>query len=83
MASVRHSHRKNPALPKPSTIIIIPAMKKMVDQLMPLFPSSEAPYQNPDVKMDGRFSVPQMALIECMQTPNTSTSTSAPLPSVT
>lgn len=54
-------------------------MKKMVDQLMPLFPSSEAPYQNPDVKMDGRFSVPQMARIECMQTPNTSARTSAPL----
>ncbi len=46
---------------------------------MPLFPSSEAPYQNPDVNMDGRFSVPQMALIECMQTPNTSARTSAPL----
>lgn len=31
----RQSQRKNPAFPIPSTMIIIPKMKMMVDQLIP------------------------------------------------
>ena len=31
----RHSQRKKPALPMPSTIIIIPAIKRIVAQLIP------------------------------------------------
>ena len=42
----------------------------------------DSPYQNVLWKNAPRLSVSQMALIERMQTPNTSTSTSAPLPSV-
>ena len=32
----RHSHRKNPDSPIPSTITIIPAINTMVDQLIPV-----------------------------------------------
>ena len=76
------SQRKKPALPRPSTMIIMPAINRIVDQLMPAVLSSLAPYQNVLWKNAPRLSVSQMALIERMQTPNTSTSTSAPLPSV-
>ena len=34
-AMVIHSHRKNPLAAIPSTITIIPAMKRMVSQLIP------------------------------------------------
>ena len=64
-------------------MIIIPAIKTTVDQLMPAVFSSLAPYQKELSKKAPKLSVSQMALIERMQMPNTSTSTSAPLPSVT
>ena len=63
-------------------MIIMPAINRIVDQLMPAVLSSLAPYQNVLWKNAPRLSVSQMALIERMQAPNTSTSTSAPLPSV-
>ncbi len=52
-ASIMHSQRKNPAFAMPSTIIIIPAIKIMVAQLMPLDDSEDSPaaYQKSSVKM--------------------------------
>ena len=66
----------------PSTITIIPAMNTMVDQLMPVLDSDE-PTQKLFWIKQLRFSVSQMAPPSCMHRPNTSTSTRAPLPSVT
>ena len=39
----RQSQRKNPARPIPSTINIIPAIKRMVAQLMPADDSADSP----------------------------------------
>ncbi len=63
-------------------MIIMPAMKRMVDQLMPAVLSSPAPYQKPAVKNERRLSASQIAAGECIQTPKTRISTSAPLTSV-
>ncbi len=54
----RHSQRKKPALPIPSTIIIMPAMKTMVSQLIPTAVSA-APvlYQKEGLKKAARLSV--------------------------
>ena len=64
-------------------MIIMPAMNSTVSQLMPAVLSSLAPYQNELWKKAPRFSVSHIAPIERIQTPNTSTSTSTPLPRVT
>ena len=84
-AIVIHSQRKNPAFAIPSTITIIPAMKMIVAQLIPLELSDASPasYQKPGVKMEWIFSVSNAAFISCMHTPNTSTSVARPQPSVT
>lgn len=66
----------------PSTITIMPAMNTMVDQLMPP-EDSDAPYQKVLWPKADRFRVSHMAPPSCIQTPNTSTSISAPQPSVT
>ena len=63
-------------------MIIMPAMKRMVDQLMPAVLSSPAPYQKPAVKNERRLSASQIAAGERIQSPNTRTSTKAPLTSV-
>lgn len=85
LASVMHSQRKNPALAMPSTIIIIPAIKMMVAQLIPLELSSEAPavYQKPGVKMFAMFSVDHTASKLLRQIPNTITSVASPQQRVT
>lgn len=69
----------------PSTMIIMPAINKIVAQLIPPTVSapSLAPYQNAGVKMLCTFNVDQIAGHEPMQTPNTSSSVAAPHPSVT
>lgn len=66
----------------PSTITIMPAMNTMVDQLMPP-EDSDAPYQKVLWPKADRFRVSHMAPPSCIQMPNTSTSISAPQPSVT
>ena len=71
-----------PTWPMPSTITIMPAMNTMVDQLMPP-EDSDAPYQKVLWPKADRFRVSHMAPPSCIQTPNTSTSISAPQPSVT
>ena len=43
LASSMHSQRKKPAAAMPSTIIIMPAMKMMVSQLMPVDASAALP----------------------------------------
>jgi len=73
---------KNPPFPSPSTMIIMPAMKRLVDKLMHAVLSSPAPYQKPAVKNERRLSASQIAAGECIQTPKTRISTSAPLTSV-
>ena len=52
-AIVMQSHLKNPAAAIPSTMIIIPATKMIVAQLMPaeLSEASPAVYQNPLVNI--------------------------------
>ena len=52
LAKVIHIQRKKPALAMPSTIIIIPAMNRMVDQLTPLALSPPGPssYQKDRLK---------------------------------
>ena len=64
-------------------MIIIPVMKKMVDQLMPELALSEAPYQKSARKIAPRFRAFLIASQLCMQMPNTTTSTRAALPRVT
>ena len=64
-------------------MIIIPAMNRIVDQLIPVVASSPAPYQKERSKKAPRFSVSQTARNECMQTPNTIVKTNIPLQSVT
>ena len=51
-ASCRQSQRKKPAFPSPSTMIIMPAIKRIVSQLMPVEPSETAlpVYQKPGSK---------------------------------
>ena len=82
LGQLRHSQRKMPTWPMPSTITIMPAMNTMVDQLMPP-EDSDAPYQKVLWPKADRFRVSHMAPPSCIQTPNTSTSISAPQPSVT
>ena len=82
-ASVIHSHLKKPAFAMPSTIIIMPAMKMIVAQLIPEELSSEAPYQKPWVNMLPMLSVCQMAFISFMQIPNTRTRVASPQQRVT
>ena len=78
------SQRKNPTLAIPSTIIIIPAMKMIVCQLMPEEASEDSPaaYQKAVVKMLFTFSVSQTALMLRIPSPNTRTSVSRPQPRV-
>ena len=64
-------------------MIIIPVMKKMVDQLTPELALSEAPYQKSARKIAPRFRAFLIASQLCMQMPNTTTSTRAALPRVT
>ena len=83
-ASLMQSQRKNPAFAMPSTIIIIPARKMIVAQLMPLVDSSApAEYQKDGVNIVFRFSVCIIADGLCMQIPNTITSVRIPQPIVT
>ena len=64
---------------------IIPAIKMIVAQLIPLELSDALPasYQKSGVKMDWIFNVSIAAFISCMNTPNTSTSVARPQPRVT
>ena len=80
-----HNQRKNPAFPIPSTMIIMPAMKIMVSQLIPAEASPPCPagYQKLNVKIARRFSVSQIAAGLCITNPNTRTSTRRPHTSVT
>ena len=79
-----HSQRKKPAFAMPSTMIIIPAMKMIVDQLMPEDASSPAvpAYQKLTVKMLRTFSVSNMAGRLRSPTPCTKTRVSRPHPRV-
>ena len=63
-------------------MIIMPAMKRMVDQLMPAVLSSLAPYQKDSSKNERRLSASHIVAGERIQSPNTRTSTKAPLTSV-
>ena len=69
----------------PSTITIMPAIKIMVAQLIPLELSSACPAvcQNDDVKMLFKFNVCVMAEKLCMHTPKTMTSVARAQSSVT
>ena len=80
LARSMHSHLKNPTRAIPSTIIIIPEMKMIVAQLIPLDSPSppSAAYQNPSVKMFSTLSVLRAASAECMPRPNTRISVRAP-----
>ena len=80
-----HSQRKNPTLAIPSTMIIIPATKTIVSQLIPLDASEDVPpvYQNPFVKKQFRLSVSVTALMLRSPTPKTRMSVSSAHPSVT
>ena len=78
------SHWKKPARAIPSTMTIMPAMKMIVDQLMPDEDSaSPAEYQKPGVKILPTFSVSRMALPLRIARPNTRIRVSSPHPSVT
>ena len=59
LAILRQSHLKKPDAPMPSTIIIIPYMKTIVDQFIPVEASPAAPlsYQNPRVTNALKFNV--------------------------
>ena len=85
LASLIQIHRKNPTLAIPSTIIIIPAIKIIVDQLTPTEASSAAPaaYQNSVVNMHFKFSAFQIASGERITNPNTKISVNAPQSRVT
>lgn len=74
-ASLKQSQRKKPDLAIPSTIIIIPKTKIMVDQFMPVVasPASPASYQKDSVKILLMFIVCQKAVILRIQTPKTAT----------
>ena len=80
LASSRQSQRKKPAFPIPSTISIMPAMNRIVDQLIPEedSPASPASYQKLTEKKFCRLRVFQIAAGLFMQTPNTSTSIRSP-----
>ena len=82
---VMHSHRKNPVIAMPCTIIIIPIMKKMVDQLIPTdsFANPWGSYQNSAVKIPCRFKVCHMASVLCMQIPKTRINIRQPLTNAT
>ena len=84
-AMVRQSQRKKPALPMPSTMIIMPRMNTMVDQLMPALPPalSTFAYQNDGVTNSARFKVSQIAEGLRMHIPRTTMSMSAPAASDT
>ena len=84
-AIVRQSQRKNPAFAMPSTITIIPAMKMIVDQLMPLelSPPCDETCQNSVVNMLFTLSVSIIALGLFIQMPNTITIVARPQPNVT
>ena len=79
------SQRKNPAFAMPSTMIIIPAMKRIVSQLIPeeASPASPAVYQNPGVKIVWTFRVRMTASRLCMPTPKTNIRESRAHPRVT
>ena len=64
-------------------MIIMPAMKMIVAQLMPTETPSDSPYQKGSVKMVLRLSVFMMASVLCMHRPNTMAITRPPLTSVT
>ena len=68
------SHLKNPTLAIPSTITIIPKIKTMVSQLIPVEASALAPpvYQKCCVNMLWIFNVSTMASILRIPIPNTS-----------
>ena len=83
LASLRHSHLKKPAFAIPSTIIIIPAIKIIVDQLIPDDSSSFVEYQKLDVNMLLTLSVFTMALPLCIISPNTTPNVNMPHASVT
>ena len=79
----RHSQRKKPAFAIPSTMIIMPAIKIMVSQLIPdEAPPSPTWYQKSTVKMLATLSVSQTAVPLCMHKRNTITIVSSPAPSV-
>ena len=69
----------------PATMIIMPATKMIVDQLMPVLPLSPSAfaYQKTGVPIARRFSVSMMADPECMIAPKTTASMSPPLTRVT
>ena len=78
------SQLKKPACAMPSTMIIMPAMKVMVAQLMPeLASSAPAEYQNEGVMKSDSDSDDHMASGLRMQMPKTMTSVSRPQESVT
>ena len=84
-AIVRQSQRKNPAFAIPSTITIIPAMKIIVAQLIPLELSLPCPdvCQNSRVNILLTLSVSIIALGLFIQIANTITIVASPQPSVT
>ena len=85
LAKVMHIQRKKPALAMPSTIIIIPAMNRMVDQLMPLALSLPGPssYQKDRLRNWCRFRVSRAAGTLCMARPKTKSRVAQPHSSVT
>ena len=79
-----HSQWKKPLSAMPSTMIIIPQMKKIVSQLIPV--EAEPPpwlIQKEGSAMLYRLSASHAAAPLCMQTPNTTTRVSPPHTSVT
>ncbi len=86
LARRRHSQSKNPASLIPSTIIIIPLMKRMVLQLMPVFISLTVMwpvYQKVVSAMLSRLSAFHTSGRLCMASRKTTTRVSTPATRVT
>ena len=84
-ASAMHSQRKNPLSAMPSTITIMPAIKKMVSQLMPVevSPPLSAANQNGVCTMLCTLSAFITAPMSCISRLNTTSSVSSAADSVT
>ena len=76
-AIFRQSQLKKPAWPMPSTITVMPAIKIIVAQLIPLA-DSPPPYQKPSVKRLLTLIERQTAANECMQARKTIIIVAAP-----